>query len=466
MLLSLVVAFALSLLLAPTVTKPVLAVAAVARRVIEERDFTLRAETKTDDEIGTLVTAFNAMLDEVDAHASALRSSNELLRNETQERRAAEAALIAADQRKNEFLATLAHELRNPLAPMVNAAALMRDPETSPRQSNRALEIMERQLRHLVRLVEDLLDVSRITSGKLTVRRQPIELSSIVADVQEAVQPLLDRRRIRLEISGERTATYVLADPMRLAQVLSNLLNNAIKYSPEGTTISLDVEAQGESVRIYVKDRGIGIAQPALPRIFDMFSQGETEIEGAQTGLGVGLALAKRLVELHGGTIDVESAGIGKGSTFWIDLPTFQGQPEIEEPRTSPAQTLESSHSILLVDDNVDFVTSLGSLLEMRGHTVQIANDGQSGLELAVKLQPEFAFLDIGLPDISGYSLARRLHESAETRNIILIALSGWGQQSDRRKSSEAGFALHLVKPVGVHEIEAAMGLFAQSIDA
>jgi signal transduction histidine kinase/ActR/RegA family two-component response regulator len=468
MLLSLVVALALSLLLVGNITSPVLAVAAVAQRVIDKRDFTLRARRTTNDEIGVLVDAFNAMLSEVDDHATALRASNRRLRKETKERRLAESALLAADRRKDEFLATLAHELRNPLAPMVNAIELLNDTAaTKPQAARQAREIVSRQLAHLVRLIEDLLDVSRITSGKLTIRRKTVELAAVISDVGEIVQPLLEARGVRLSIRDEERPVYVSADPVRLAQVLSNLLNNAIKYSPKGGSISVRVEIHRDVARIAVTDTGIGIAAKALPRIFDMFSQGDSEVEGYQSGLGVGLTLAKYLIELHEGSITAESPGPGKGSTFAIELPILKGQGlEQEERSTASGAEPKTRHKILLVDDNVDFTSSLGLLLRMQGHTVQVANDGRSALKLASEFQPEFGFLDIGLPDISGYSLAKRLHELPETAAIVLVAISGWGQQKDRFKSADAGFSLHLVKPVGLQEIESAIDRLTQDVDS
>jgi signal transduction histidine kinase/CheY-like chemotaxis protein len=468
MLLSLVVALALSLLLVGNITSPVLAVAAVAQRVIDKRDFTLRARRTTNDEIGVLVDAFNAMLSEVDDHATALRASNRRLRKETKERRLAESALLAADRRKDEFLATLAHELRNPLAPMVNAIELLNDTAaTKPQAARQAREIVSRQLAHLIRLVEDLLDVSRITSGKLTIRRKTVELAAVISDVGEIVQPLLEARGVRLSIRDEERPVYVSADPVRLAQVLSNLLNNAIKYSPKGGSISVRVEVHGDVARIAVTDTGIGIAAKALPRIFDMFSQGDSEVEGSQSGLGVGLTLAKYLIELHEGSIAGESPGPGKGSTFAIELPILQGQGLEQEERSAASRAEpKTRHKILLVDDNIDFTSSLGLLLRMQGHTVQVANDGRSALKLASEFQPEFGFLDIGLPDISGYSLAKRLHELPETAAIVLVAISGWGQQKDRFKSADAGFSLHLVKPVGLQEIESAIDRLTQDVDS
>jgi signal transduction histidine kinase/ActR/RegA family two-component response regulator len=465
MLLSLVVALAISLLLAGNIIDPVLAVAAVARRVVADRDFTLRAPKTTKDEISTLVDSFNAMLHEVDEHANALRTSNELLRLETEERRQAQLELMIVDRRKDEFLATLAHELRNPLAPMVSSIGVLNaTTATGPQAARQAREIIERQLAHLARLVDDLLDVSRITSGQLTIRRKSVELATVIADAQATVRPLLQARGMHLSTSIEKPI-HVFADPVRLTQVLYNVLDNAAKYSPEGGSITLSVEARGDTARVIISDSGIGITAEALPHIFDMFSQGDKVAADRQTGLGVGLALAKQLIELQDGSIKAESPGQGKGSTFIIELPILRQQQEIEDERRPvpfPQAELRTCYRILLVDDNVDFTSSLGMLLQMQGHTVQIANDGRSALKLASEFQPEFGFLDIGLPDISGYSLAKKLHESPKTRNMVLVAISGWGQQKDRIKSADAGFSLHLIKPVGLQEIESAIGRLAQ----
>lgn len=452
---SLLVAAVISLRLQRGVSGPVLAVTGVARKVIEERDFTLRAKKTTDDEIGVLVDSFNAMLGEVGQMTQALEATNRRLRKETDERRAAEAALRLADRRKDEFLATLAHELRNPLAPMVNALSMLRT-EHDAETAHRAEQIIERQLAHLVRLVDDLLDVSRITRGKLTVNAEPTALAAIVASAVDTVQPTMQARRHELTVELPEQPVYLRADPVRLSQVLSNLLNNSAKYTEPGGHILLRVESRERQAEITIADDGIGIEPVTLPSIFDMFTQADSSIERRQGGLGVGLALTKRLVELHGGTIRAHSAGAGRGTTFVVQLPTIDAPAAAvsDEPVASAAgETLPHALRILLVDDNVDFVTSLALLLEEMGHDVRVAHEAEGALEAASALRPDVAFLDIGLPGVSGYELARRLRESAGATDTVLVALSGWGQQQDRMRSKKAGFARHLVKPVELQQI-------------
>ncbi len=462
LLVSLLVAVAISLLLAGSVTRPVLAVANVARQVIERRDFTLRAQRTTEDEIGGLVDAFNSMLGEVGQRAAALEASNRALKQETEERRQAETALRIADQHKDEFLATLAHELRNPLAPMVNAIGLLQTPDVDASIAKRAREIIDRQLAQMVRLVDDLLDVSRVTSGKLAVHKEPVELGEIVRNALDTARPLLDARGHELALSLPNQPVYLQADPVRLAQVFSNLLNNAAKYTDAGGRVALTAAVSGATVRVRIEDQGIGISPETLPRIFEMFTQGDGAIEQRQSGLGVGLALAKRLIELHGGTIDAASAGPGSGSIFTVTLPVMVAltseRTEAPRPEAPPARR----YRIMLVDDNVDFATSLALLLENLGHSVRMAHDADGALAVTREFRPEVCFLDLGLPRVSGYDLARLLREEPAGRDAVLIALSGWGQARDRQRSQEAGFALHLVKPIELQSIEAVLTTLVQ----
>jgi two-component system, sensor histidine kinase len=456
MLVSLLVGFLISLWLAGSVTGPVRAVTQIARQVIERRDFTLRARRTTEDEIGVLVDAFNTMLAEVGQRAAALEDSNRALQQETEERRHAEAGLRLADQHKDEFLATLAHELRNPLAPMVNAMRLVETPGADHTLTNRAHGILTRQLFQMVRLVDDLLDVSRITSGKLAVRKQSVDLASIVQNAIDTARPLLDERNHTLTLELPSQPIYLQADPVRLAQVFSNLLNNAAKYSEPGGNVKLSAAVTGSTVRVRIDDRGIGISAETLPRIFEMFAQGDSSLERTQTGLGVGLALAKRLIELHGGAITAESLGVGQGSSFTVVLPV-QAALTAERSSVGVAAPEARKHRVLLVDDNVDFATSLALLLQNLGHEVRIAHDAGQALVVARELEPEFAFLDLGLPHVSGYELARSLRAQPETASTVLIALSGWGHSRDRQRSRDAGFSLHLVKPVELHNIQAVL---------
>jgi signal transduction histidine kinase/ActR/RegA family two-component response regulator len=460
MLLSLTVAALISLWLAGSVTDPLHSVTDVARHVIEQRDFTRRARRTTDDEIGVFVDAFNAMLAEVGARAADLEASNRALQQETEERRHAEIALRTADQRKDEFLATLAHELRNPLAPMLNAVTLLESPTATRDLTSKAHGIIRRQLTQMVRLVDDLLDVSRITSGKLVIRKQTVELAQVVQNAVDTARPLLDERRQALSVQLPNQPVYLQADPVRLAQVFANLLNNAAKYSEAGTRVTLRAAVEQGNVVIRVQDEGRGIAPEDIGGIFEMFSQGTGGV-GGQSGLGVGLALARRLVELHAGTIVAESGGAGRGSVFTITLPATAALAASREQSAAPAPA-GSKRRILLVDDNVDFATSLSFLLQTLGHEVRIAHDGKAALAIARELKPEVSFLDLGLPDISGYELARALRTQPETAKTLLVAVSGWGQPRDRERSHEAGFSLHLVKPVELTSIETAIATLSK----
>ena len=458
MLLSLVVAGFISLQLQRSITAPVLAVSAVARKVIEQRDFAHRAQKTTNDEIGVLVDSFNAMLGEVGRMTEALEATNRRLREETEERRSAEAALRIADRRKDEFLATLAHELRNPLAPMVNALDMIDVSKLGP-EAQQARDIIERQLDHMVRLVDDLLDVSRITRGKLTVHMTEVELAGIIQSAVDTVRPVVDARGHELDVVLPSEPVYIDGDAVRLSQVFSNLLNNSAKYTPPGGRIALSAELGANEVTVTITDNGIGMSPETLGTIFEMFTQapGDKTSRG-QSGLGVGLALARRLVELHGGTITASSPGRGRGSTFAVRLPAraYSKRAAASAARAERAEPtpIARQHRILLVDDNVDFATSLAILLEALGHDVKVAHEAQSAVEAAAELEPDVAFLDIGLPDVSGYELAARLRALPACANTTMIALSGWGQIEDRRRSFEAGFAHHLVKPVDLKTIE------------
>jgi signal transduction histidine kinase/CheY-like chemotaxis protein len=454
--LSLLVAVIVSLWLQGGVTEPILAVTNTARRIIEQRDFKLRARRTTDDEVGVLVDAFNSMLGEVGQRTEELEAANRRLRRETEERRGAEAALRTADQRKDEFLALLAHELRNPLAPMVNAMSLLRTPKVDATVTQRAYDIMDRQLAHMVRLVDDLLDVARITRGKLAIRKQAVELADVLRNAVDTVRPLLDGRDHRFVMNLPHQPVYLQADPVRLAQVFSNLLNNAAKYSEAASDITLTAEVVGSSVRVVVADDGIGISAGTLPGIFDMFARGDNSAERA-AGLGVGLALARQLIDLHGGSIHAHSPGIGGGSTFTVTLPVMAALTAQRNVADIKAQTTRNSHRILLVDDNVDFVASLAILMKHMGHEVRVAHDADQALVAVADFRPEFAFLDIGLPGVDGYELARRLKSRPETAQTVLIAVSGWGQDKDREQAEQAGFALHLVKPVASERIQSAI---------
>jgi PAS domain S-box-containing protein len=371
----------------------------------------------------------------------------------------AEDALVEADRRKDEFLATLAHELRNPLAPIRNALQVIRlSPDREAQAQAQAM--MQRQLAQMVRLVDDLLDVSRISRGKLELRREQVALEAVVSSAVETSRPLIDHLGHELTVTLPQQPIIVDADPTRLAQVFSNLLNNSAKYMDRGGHIWLTVERQGGDVAVSVKDTGIGIAADQLPRLFQMFSQVGHSLEKSQGGLGIGLTLVKRLVEMHGGRIEARSEGLGKGAEFVVRLPVVVGASEPQAPavRNEPP-TLKSSLRILIVDDNRDSADSLGMLLQIMGNDIRMAHDGQEGLDVAEEFRPDVVLLDIGLPKLNGYEACRRIREQSWGRSVVLIALTGWGQEDDRRRSHEAGFDHHMVKPVDPQDL---MGLLAE----
>ena len=445
---SLVLAGLISLWLQAAFTRPILAVTEVAREVMQRRDFSLRVRKTTNDEVGVLVDAFNDMLNEVGQRASALEQSNRILEHETAERRSAEQALRVADRRKDEFLATLAHELRNPLAPLMNGLEILRMAGANPAMAERSREVMERQLRQMVRLVDDLLDVSRITTGKLMVRRSPVQLQQVIRSAVELAEPFIKSRGHTLELDLPAEPVWLEADATRLSQVFSNLLNNAAKYTNSGGAIRLDARVTGKSVAVRVIDNGIGLTPAMLGRVFDMFAQVDYSLERSNAGLGVGLTLARRLVELHEGRLEAFSEGTDKGSTFVATLPLAAAAGPQPAVQAAPETTPERSLRILLADDNVDFSSSLATLLRSLGHELLVADDGLRALEAAPSFQPDFAFLDIGLPGLNGYALARALRTNPATSDTVLVAVTGWGQERDRQLAQEAGFDHHMVKPV------------------
>ena len=447
---SLAVAVLLSAALQRGITQPIVALTDVAHSVMERRDFSLRVQKRSDDEVGYLVDAFNAMLGEVGRRAEALEATNRSLSREMDERRGAEDALRAADRRKDEFLATLAHELRNPLAPLRNALAILKLPGADGRMAGQAREMMERQLTQMVRLVDDLLDVSRITTGKLSLRKAPVALDAVLRSAIDTAMPFIETRHHVLNVSMPKEPVTLAADATRLAQVFSNLLHNAAKFTAPGGRIDVKGERDDDRVTVRVIDNGIGIAPSMLPHVFEMFAQADHSLERTQAGLGVGLTLARRLVELHGGTLEAASEGLGRGSQFIVRLPVSRTRAAVDgDGADAPAASvMAAGHRVLVVDDNEDFANSLALILRALDNEVRVAHDGAAGLELAQQWQPQIGFLDIGLPRINGYDLARRLRARTETASMMLVAVTGWGQEKDRQLAVEAGFDRHLVKPV------------------
>jgi signal transduction histidine kinase/ActR/RegA family two-component response regulator len=377
------------------------------------------------------------------------------IRQNIAERARIEESLRDADRRKDEFLAALAHELRNPLAPISNTLHLLRSQCGSNQKAVQAHDVIRRQVQHLKRLVDDLLDVSRITRGKVTLRREIVDLATIVRNAVETSRPLIESAGHKLEVSLPPGPVQLHADPVRLAQALANLLNNAAKYTPNRGHIRLSAQCEGDSAVIRVRDDGIGIAQASLPHVFELFMQDEEGAGRAQGGLGIGLTLVHSFVTLHGGTIEAFSAGAGQGSEFVMRLPVVTWQTVTNDATSDAAQPASGAgHRILVVDDNEDGAQSLAMLLELQGNAVHTVYDGPQAVEAITLFHPDVVLLDIGLPTLNGYETARLLRAHPESRNALIIALTGWGQEEDRRRSREAGFDHHLVKPVDLHVLE------------
>ncbi|WP_139559712.1 ATP-binding protein [Methylotetracoccus oryzae] len=369
---------------------------------------------------------------------------------EITERKRTEQALLEADRRKDEFLATLAHELRNPLAPIRNGLTLLRQAGGDGASAEPVRAMMERQVDHLVELVDDLLEVSRITRGKIALRKARIVLSDILGQALETSQPLIQAGAHRITVTLPEEPLRLEADPSRLVQIFSNLLNNAAKYTDAGGQISITAERQGSEVAVSVRDTGIGIPAEMLPKVFDLFAQVDRTLGRAQGGLGIGLALVRRLVEMHGGRVDVRSDGAGQGSEFLVHLPlAVEPTVGIESPAASRAASIGvSAGRLLVVDDSRDAADTLALLLQTSGAEVRVAYDGPSALKVVSEFKPAAVLLDLGMPGMDGYETARRIRELPGGTEMVLIALTGWGQDDDRRRTREAGFDHHLVKPV------------------
>jgi PAS domain S-box-containing protein len=375
-------------------------------------------------------------------------------------RKEMEGLLRAADSNKNEFLATLAHELRNPLSPIRNAAALLGSTGAgaADRQA-RAREVISRQVDHLAHLVDDLLDVARISEGKIALRREDVEIKGVIAQAIETAGPLIAAREHRLEVVQPERQIWVSGDPVRLAQSMGNLLHNAAKFTPKGGHIRVEVGLDGDTVRIAVQDNGIGIAEDSLPRIFGMFAQVAVPPDRAPEGLGIGLSLVSRLLDMHGGRLLAASPGIGMGSTFTVELPVLRtSMPDQPAPSVAQAeQPVRGGRRVLLVDDNVDAMEMMAFLLAEMGYDATTTADATHIIELALDRKPDVIVLDIGLPNVDGYEVARMLKRQPELRSIRLVAHTGYGSPEDRRKAQEAGFDAHLVKPAELDDLERAL---------
>jgi PAS domain S-box-containing protein len=368
--------------------------------------------------------------------------------------RTSQAALQEADRRKNEFLALLAHELRNPLAPIRYALAAISRPELTGEQKARSEAIIERQVSHMSRLLDDLLDISRITRGTLELKRSRMEMAEVISTAVEAAQPFMDAKRHTLLVSMPSHPVPIDADPVRLAQVFSNLLINAAKYTAEEGRVELAVTNGQPDVTVTVRDNGIGISPDMMPKLFNLFSQARTTLERSETGLGVGLALVRGLVNLHGGSVSARSEGLDRGSEFIVRLPTGDvAEPPARENGRIPADPARSLR-VLVVDDNRDAADSCATLLELEGHRTATAYSGNACLALGGAFRPQAVLLDIGLPDVNGYDVARQIRATDWGGRVYLVAITGWGQDADRQRAFDSGFDRHLTKPVTPQVIE------------
>ncbi|HET9863124.1 MAG TPA: ATP-binding protein [Steroidobacteraceae bacterium] len=379
-----------------------------------------------------------------------------------------ELALLEADRRKDEFLATLAHELRNPLAPIRNAVRILDSDAADERQRKWGREVISRQVHRMSLLLDDLLDVSRITRGQLELRKDYVELKAVVNEAVETARPLMDAKKHQLSVSLPPESMRLEADPLRLSQVIGNLLTNAAKYTDPGGQIRLEARIENAELRISIRDNGIGLSEQVIPALFTMFSQVNSAIDRAEGGLGIGLALVKGLVALHGGRVEVRSEGLGKGSEFIVHLPKRLLAPTpAAAPPEEPAHGAANASNVrrgrvLVVDDNRDAAESLGMVLRFMGYEVTIAYGGAEALEAAAREKPRAAIIDIGMPGMSGHEVARRMRLEAWGRKATLVALTGWGQDADKQAARAAGFDDHLTKPVDPEDVEAVLSRLLQ----
>ncbi|MFL5308738.1 MAG: ATP-binding protein [Polyangia bacterium] len=354
--------------------------------------------------------------------------------------------VTAASRAKDEFIATLAHELRNPLAPIRNAVQILRTLGSTEPALVRQRDVIERQVQHMARLLEDLLDVSRISRAKLELRREVVDLGSVIEAAVETSRPLIEAAHHELRVQVPRGELCIDGDPVRLAQVFANLLNNAAKYTRDGGLIELTARLEAPHVVVSVRDNGIGIAPEMLPSVFEMFAQAEPAVGRAQGGLGIGLSLVKGLVELHGGTVGAHSDGPQRGSEFTVTLPFVAGGARAQPVDLAPVTA--TRHRVLVVDDNVDNADTLGELLQLMGNEVRVAYDGEAALAVVAEFRPTAVLLDLGMPRMNGYDVCRRMREQPGSKLMLIVAMTGWGQPEDRRRTEAAGFDRHLVKPV------------------
>jgi signal transduction histidine kinase len=421
------------------------------RRLGQANELLSQANIALEVEKTRELQSLNTTLQQANAE---LQRVNRDLQSEVRERVRAEQALKEADSQKDAFLAMLAHELRNPLAAILSAAQLMRTRQLPDPQLSFSRDVIERQTGQLTRLVDDLLDVSRITTGKIKLTPEPIAVTEVIAHAVETVEAIMREREHSFAVEVADGTLRVRGDRARLTQAIANVLDNAAKYTNKGGRITLSAVQRDAQVEICVQDNGIGIAPDALPRVFDLFAQADREAGHFQGGLGIGLALVRRLLEMQGGSVEAFSEGKGRGSRFVIRLPLYLEATQLaSEVQIRAGESQSIRRRILVVDDNLDALQSLAALLRVMGHEVAGAASGERALEVAEQTRPEVVLLDLGMPQLDGYEVARRLRSQPWGRQLVLIAVTGWGQDSDRRRSGEMGFDWHLVKPVALEQL-------------
>lgn len=405
--------------------------------------------------------ALKNALGEITGAVTSFIDITERSRLEQQTREQAE-ALSDLHRRKDEFLAMLSHELRNPMSAIFNALHVLRLEEAGNPIQQRAKRVIERQVGQLAHLVDDLLEVSRVITGGIQLHQEQLEMRGIVDRAVESVRPLIDRHRHELSVSLPAEPIWLQGDPTRLEQVVVNLLNNAAKYTDDGGQIRLSLQQEGREAVLRVRDNGIGVTTELLPRIFDLFTQADRTLDRSQGGLGIGLSLVQRLVELHGGRVEAQSAGLGQGSEFIVRLPALTEAIEASVSVEALKPHSQSSSRVLVVDDNLDAADMLAMMLQMFGHEVRAVYSGQAALETVIEYQPDVVLLDIGLPEMNGYEVAWHLRQQPQTKDVWLIAITGYGQETDRQRSQEAGFDHHLVKPVEPQKLQYLLATLAK----
>jgi signal transduction histidine kinase/ActR/RegA family two-component response regulator len=455
---SLAVAYYLFVHLQRRITAPLEKMTEVARDVIGSHNWALRAPATDYKDVGVLVDAFNRMLSECEMRTSELE-------REMVTRQGVEQELRQADRQKDEFLATLAHELRNPLSPMTSAVALLQMPAASPQTRDKALVVLERQLRHIVRLVNDLLDASRVTTGKLSLDNEAVDVGELLKTIVDGAQALAAQQGLTISLQLPATAVLVHGDTIRLTQVFSNLLSNACRYTLRDGRVDVVLATQDDWVEISIADTGIGVEPEMQERIFDLFEQADKTLQRGNAGLGVGLTLARQIILLHNGVLTMSSEGLNRGSCFTVRLPRLA--PQGAAPKASAVPSAERPPSlrplhILIADDNVDLTESFAEILTSNGHSVDVVHDGAAAVERACERIPDIALLDIGMPKLDGYEVARQLRARESTQGIHLVAITGWGQASDREAARAAGFDHHLLKPVDPEDL---VRLISESYD-